>query len=32
VYYSEIKIINNLPHDIKDLANEMMLFRDDAVP
>jgi len=27
VYYSGIKI-NNLPHDIKDLANETTLFRN----
>jgi hypothetical protein len=26
VYYSEIKIFNNLPHAIKDLANEITLF------
>ena len=28
VYYSAIKIFNNLPHDIKDLANEIVLFRN----
>jgi len=28
VYYSEIKIFNNLPHDIKDLANEITSFRN----
>jgi len=28
VYYSGIKIFNNLPHDIKDLANEITLFRN----
>jgi hypothetical protein len=28
VYYSGIKIFNNLPHDIKDLANQMTLFRN----
>ena len=27
VYYSGIKIFNNLPHGIKDLANEITLFR-----
>ena len=26
VYYSAIKIFNNLPHDIKDLANEVIPF------
>jgi len=26
VYYSAIKIFNNLPHNIKDLANEIVLF------
>jgi len=26
VYYSGIKIFNNLPHNIKDLANETILF------
>jgi len=26
VYYSGIKTFNNLPHDIKDLANEITLF------
>jgi len=26
VYYSGIKIFNNLPHGIKDLANEITLF------
>ena len=25
-YYSGIKIFNNLPHGIKDLANEITLF------
>jgi hypothetical protein len=25
-YYSGINIFNNLPHDIKDLANEIRLF------
>jgi len=28
VYYSGIKIFNNLLHDIKDLANEITLFRN----
>ena len=28
VYYSAIKIFNNLPHNIKDLANETVLFRN----
>jgi len=28
VYYSGIKICNNLPHEIKDLANEIVLFRN----
>ena len=28
VYYSAIKIFNNLPHNIKDLANEIVLFRN----
>jgi hypothetical protein len=28
VYYSAIKIFNNLPHDIKDLANEVIPFRN----
>jgi hypothetical protein len=27
-YYSGIKIFNNLPHNIKDLANETKLFRN----
>jgi hypothetical protein len=27
-YYSGIKIFNNLPHNIKDLANELKLFRN----
>jgi hypothetical protein len=27
-YHSEIKIFNNLPHNIKDLANEIKLFRN----
>jgi hypothetical protein len=27
VYYSGIKIFNNLPHNIKDLANDIKLFR-----
>ena len=26
VYYSAIKIFNNLPHNIKDLTNEIVLF------
>jgi len=26
VYYSGIKIFNNLPHNIKDLTNEIILF------
>jgi len=29
VCYSAIKIFNNLPHNIKDLANEIVLFRND---
>jgi len=28
VYYSGIKIFNNLPHNIKDLTNETKLFRN----
>jgi hypothetical protein len=28
VYYSAIKIFNNLPHNIKDLANEVIPFRN----
>jgi hypothetical protein len=28
VYYSGIKMFNNLPHNIKDLANETKLFRN----
>jgi len=28
VYYSGIKNFNNLPHNIKDLANEIKLFRN----
>ena len=28
VYYSAIKIFNNLLHNIKDLANEIVLFRN----
>jgi hypothetical protein len=28
VYYSGIKIFNNLPHNIKDLANEIKLFQN----
>jgi hypothetical protein len=28
VYYSAIKTFNNLPHDIKDLANEVIPFRN----
>jgi len=28
VYYSAIKIFNNLPHNIKDLANEIVLFQN----
>jgi len=27
VYYSGIKMFNNLPHNIKDLANEIIPFR-----
>jgi len=27
VYYSAIKIFNNLPHEIKDLANDILPFR-----
>ena len=27
VYYSGIKMFNNLPHNIKDLANEITLFQ-----
>jgi len=27
-YYSGIKILNNLPHNIKHLANQITLFRD----
>jgi hypothetical protein len=26
VYYSKIKIFNSLPHEIKDLANEIVQF------
>jgi len=26
VYYLAIKIFNNLPHEIKDLANDILLF------
>ena len=28
VYYSAIKIFNNLPHQIKDLANDILPFRN----
>jgi len=28
VHYSAINIFNNLPHNIKDLANEIALFRN----
>jgi len=28
VYYSAIKMFNNLPHNIKDLANEIVLFQN----
>ena len=28
VYYSEIKIFNNLSHEIKDLANDILPFRN----
>jgi len=28
VYYSAIKIFNNLPYNIKDLANEVILFQN----
>ena len=28
VYYSRIRIFNNLPHNIKELANETKLFRN----
>ena len=28
VYYSGIKIFNNLPHNIKDLAKEIILFQN----
>ena len=28
VYYSVIKIFNNLPHNIKDLVNEIVLFQN----
>jgi len=28
VYYSAIKIFNNLPHNIKDLVNEIVLFQN----
>jgi len=28
VYYSGIKIVNNIPHNIKDLANQITLFRN----
>jgi len=30
VYYSAIKIFNNLPHNIKDIANETVPFRNDV--
>jgi len=28
VYYSAIKIFNNLPHEIKDLANDILPFQN----
>jgi hypothetical protein len=28
LYYSGIKIFNKLPHDIKDLANQITLFQN----
>ena len=28
MYYSAIQIFNNLPYNIKDLANEIVLFRN----
>jgi hypothetical protein len=28
MYYSAIKIFNNLPHNIKDLANEIVPFQN----
>jgi hypothetical protein len=28
VYYSAIKIFNNLPHEIKDFVNDILLFRN----
>ena len=28
VYYSAIKISNNIPHNIQDLANEIILFQN----
>jgi len=28
VYYSTIKIFNNLPHEIKDLANDILSFQN----
>jgi len=28
VYYSGIKIFNNLPHNITDLANDIVLFQN----
>jgi len=28
VHYSAIKIFNNLPHEIKDLANDILPFRN----
>jgi len=28
VYYSAIKILNNLPHEIKELANDILPFRN----
>ena len=28
VYYSAIKIFNNLPHEIKDLANDMLAYQN----
>jgi len=29
VYYSGIKIFNNLPHNIKEIPNETILFQND---
>jgi len=31
VYYSGIKIFNNLPHNIKDIANEIVPFQNDVM-